>query len=61
MPGLNLRRHHGQRAAARRLRVILQAIIVLGGWSWWILGLILLAVEVIAPGFFFLCSALRRS
>jgi membrane protein implicated in regulation of membrane protease activity len=27
---------------------------VLGGWSWWILGLILLAVEVVAPGFFFL-------
>lgn len=26
----------------------------LGGWSWWILGLILLAVEVFAPGFFFI-------
>ena len=27
---------------------------MLGGWTWWILGLALLAVEVIAPGFFFL-------
>jgi inner membrane protein len=26
----------------------------LGGWSWWLLGLILLGVEVIVPGFFFL-------
>ena len=26
----------------------------LGGWSWWVLGLILLAVEVVVPGFFFL-------
>jgi membrane protein implicated in regulation of membrane protease activity len=26
----------------------------LGGWSWWVLGLVLLGVEVIAPGFFFL-------
>ena len=26
----------------------------LGGWSWWILGLILLAIEVFAPGMFFL-------
>ena len=27
---------------------------MLGGWTWWILGLALLAVEVMAPGFFFL-------
>lgn len=27
---------------------------LLGGWSWWVLGLVLLAVEVFAPGFFFL-------
>ena len=27
---------------------------MLGGWTWWILGLALLAVEVLAPGFFFL-------
>jgi len=34
---------------------MLQTIIdALGGWSWWILGLILLAVEVFAPGLFFL-------
>ncbi len=26
----------------------------LGGWSGWVLGLILLAVEVVVPGFFFL-------
>ena len=26
----------------------------LGGWSWWVLGLILLAIEVVLPGFFFL-------
>ncbi len=26
----------------------------LGGWSWWVLGLILLGIEVFAPGFFFL-------
>jgi membrane protein implicated in regulation of membrane protease activity len=26
----------------------------LGGWTWWVLGLVLLAVEVVAPGFFFL-------
>lgn len=26
----------------------------LGGWSWWVLGLLLLGVEVAAPGFFFL-------
>jgi membrane protein implicated in regulation of membrane protease activity len=27
---------------------------MLGGWTWWILGLALLAGEVLAPGFFFL-------
>ena len=26
----------------------------LGGWSWWVLGLVLLAIEVFAPGFFFI-------
>jgi membrane protein implicated in regulation of membrane protease activity len=26
----------------------------LGGWSWWVLGLILLGLEVLIPGFFFL-------
>ena len=26
----------------------------LGGWTWWVLGLVLLGIEVIAPGFFFL-------
>ncbi len=26
----------------------------LGGWTWWILGLLLLGIEVLAPGFFFL-------
>jgi len=34
--------------------MILDLIRELGGWSWWILGLILLGVEVLAPGFFFL-------
>ena len=27
---------------------------MLGGWAWWVLGLILLGIEVIVPGFFFL-------
>ena len=26
----------------------------LGGWIWWLIGLALLAVEVVAPGYFFL-------
>jgi membrane protein implicated in regulation of membrane protease activity len=26
----------------------------LGGWSWWVLGLILLGIEMMMPGFFFL-------
>lgn len=34
--------------------MILDLIEALGGWSWWILGLILLGVEVLVPGFFFL-------
>ena len=34
--------------------MILDAINALGGWSWWVLGLILLGVEVLLPGFFFL-------
>ncbi len=29
-------------------------ITTLGGWSWWVLGLILLGAEVLLPGFFFL-------
>ena len=34
--------------------MILDAIRALGGWSWWVLGLVLLGVEVLLPGFFFL-------
>lgn len=34
--------------------MIMSIIETLGGWSWWVLGLILLGVEVLAPGFFFL-------
>lgn len=34
--------------------MIMAVFEMLGGWTWWILGLILLAVEVMAPGFFFL-------
>jgi membrane protein implicated in regulation of membrane protease activity len=34
--------------------VIREAIAALGGWSWWLLGLVLLGVEVLVPGFFFL-------
>jgi membrane protein implicated in regulation of membrane protease activity len=34
--------------------VILELIRLLGGWSWWILGLVLLGAEVLLPGFFFL-------
>jgi len=34
--------------------MILDAINALGGWSWWVLGLVLLGVEVLLPGFFFL-------
>ncbi len=34
--------------------MILDFIQMLGGWSWWILGLVLLGVEVLLPGFFFL-------
>ncbi|MGQ7793938.1 NfeD family protein [Faunimonas sp. B44] len=26
----------------------------LGGWAWWVLGLVLLGVEILAPGFLFL-------
>ena len=26
----------------------------LGGWSWWVLGLVLLGAEVLLPGFYFL-------
>jgi membrane protein implicated in regulation of membrane protease activity len=34
--------------------MIVQVIETLGGWSWWVLGLLLLGVEVLVPGFFFL-------
>ena len=34
--------------------MILDIIEQLGGWSWWVLGLVLLGVEVLLPGFFFL-------
>ncbi len=34
--------------------MIMAVFDMLGGWTWWILGLALLAVEVIVPGFFFL-------
>ena len=34
--------------------MIVDLIAKLGGWSWWILGLILLGLEVLLPGFFFL-------
>lgn len=34
--------------------MIVDFIETLGGWSWWVLGLVLLGVEVLAPGFFFL-------
>ena len=27
---------------------------VLGGWAWWVLGLVLLGLEVVVPGLFFL-------
>ena len=34
--------------------MILDLIEALGGWSWWVLGLVLLGIEVLVPGFFFL-------
>ncbi len=34
--------------------MILHWIETLEGWSWWVLGLILLGLEVMLPGFFFL-------
>jgi membrane protein implicated in regulation of membrane protease activity len=34
--------------------MILDLIETLGGWSWWVLGLVLLGVEILLPGFFFL-------
>ncbi len=34
--------------------MILDAVRALGGWSWWVLGLVLLGAEVLLPGFFFL-------
>jgi hypothetical protein len=38
--------------------VIVDFIETLGGWSWWVLGLVLLGVELLAPGFFFLWFAI---
>ena len=43
---------HG--AAAGEFTMILDVITTLGGWSWWVLGLVLLGIEVLLPGFFFL-------
>ncbi len=34
--------------------MIMSWIAALGGWSWWVLGLVLLGAEVLLPGFFFL-------
>jgi membrane protein implicated in regulation of membrane protease activity len=34
--------------------MIANAVQALGGWSWWILGLLLLGAEVLLPGYFFL-------
>ncbi|MHA1190588.1 MAG: NfeD family protein [Alphaproteobacteria bacterium] len=34
--------------------MIMGLIEALGGWTWWLIGMILLAVEVVVPGFFFL-------
>jgi inner membrane protein len=34
--------------------MILDIMETLGGWTWWVLGLALLCVEIVRPGFFFL-------
>lgn len=34
--------------------MILDIIESLGGWAWWVLGLVLLGIEILLPGFFFL-------
>ncbi len=34
--------------------MIFDIIETLGGWTWWVLGLAFLCVEVVRPGFFFL-------
>jgi inner membrane protein len=34
--------------------MLLELIQWMGGWTWWVVGLILLGVEVLVPGFFFL-------
>jgi membrane protein implicated in regulation of membrane protease activity len=34
--------------------MIMNLVETLGGWSWWVLGLVLLGIEVLIPGFFFL-------
>jgi membrane protein implicated in regulation of membrane protease activity len=34
--------------------VIQYVVETLGGWCWWVLGLILLGIEVLLPGFYFL-------
>lgn len=36
------------------MSIVERIVFELGPWSWWILGLILLALEVLAPGTFFL-------
>jgi membrane protein implicated in regulation of membrane protease activity len=34
--------------------VIQYVVETLGGWCWWVLGLVLLGIEVLLPGFYFL-------
>jgi membrane protein implicated in regulation of membrane protease activity len=34
--------------------MLLELIRWMGGWTWWVVGLILLGIEVLVPGFFFL-------
>ncbi len=34
--------------------MITNLVATLGGWSWWILGLVLLGLEIVLPGFYFL-------
>ena len=64
-PDLRRRRHTGgaatgrpgagDRRPQRRSGIMIMALIeALGGWTWWLVGMVLLAVEVLAPGFFFL-------
>jgi membrane protein implicated in regulation of membrane protease activity len=46
--------HPGRVWAGGRLTMLATVVETLGGWTWWVLGLILLGIEVIVPGFFFL-------